>query len=80
MKPKDKIANLLKSDKTPTESNQEKAEVLNSFFASVFTEEEKDNIPNFPQRTSEKLLTLEISTKDMEDKLKKMKPHEIRRT
>ncbi|KAL8595284.1 hypothetical protein ACOMHN_020037 [Nucella lapillus] len=74
MKPKDKIANLLKSDKTLTESNQEKAEVLNSFFASVFTEEEKDNIPNFPQRTSEKLLTLEISTKDMEDKLKKLNP------
>ncbi|KAL8565635.1 hypothetical protein ACOMHN_063466 [Nucella lapillus] len=73
MKPKDKIANLLKSDKTLTESNQEKAEVLNSFFASVFTEE-KDNISNFPQRTSEKLLTLEISTKDMEDKLKTLNP------
>ena len=72
LKPKDKIANLTKPDNTLTESNHEKAEVLNSFFASVFTKENVSNIPTFNTRTPAKLLTVGITTKQMEDKLKNL--------
>ncbi|KAL8565637.1 hypothetical protein ACOMHN_063468 [Nucella lapillus] len=61
------------TDKTLKEREADK-KLLTELRTRRDKEEEKDNIPNFPQRTSEKLLTLEISTKDMEDKLKKLNP------
>ena len=47
LKPKENISNLLKEDGTLTESDIEKCEVLNKFFASVFSVEDKNNVPTF---------------------------------
>ena len=44
-KSKSSIGNLLKTDGTSTDTDSEKADELNSFFASVFTHENLSNIP-----------------------------------
>ena len=46
-KPREGVANLSKPDGNLTENDQEKAEVLNNFFTSVFTTEDQENIPTF---------------------------------
>ena len=46
-KPKEGVANLIKPDGTLTEDDQDKAEVLNNFFTSVFTQEDDTDIPTF---------------------------------
>ena len=45
------IGDLKKEDGTRTSSDQEKAETLNSFFQSVFTCEDKDQMPDPPSCT-----------------------------
>ena len=44
------VTNLQKTDSTLTKSDQEKAEVLNEYFSSVFTRENLDNIPDIPDK------------------------------
>ncbi|MES9879908.1 MAG: reverse transcriptase family protein [Sedimenticola sp.] len=44
------VSNLVKDDGSVTKTEQEKAEVLNSFFASVFTRENISNVPDLPDR------------------------------
>ena len=50
------IADLRKEDGTTTTTDQEKAEVLNQFFASVFTREDQSHIPDFTPGTTTNLL------------------------
>ena len=59
-----KIPNLLRKDKTLACTDKEKADALNSQFQSVFTQEDK-NIPEFAQRTIEKILTEIIITEEI---------------
>lgn len=44
---KENISNLTKADGSLTETDKEKASVLNSFFCSVFTKENLENVPVF---------------------------------
>ena len=71
-KPKEGVANLVKEDGSLTVSDSEKAEVLNNFFSSVFTEENKDNIPPFDCRSDKEVSNISISVDDMRKKLDKL--------
>jgi len=46
-KPKETVSNLIKDDGSLTQSDTEKADVLNSFFGSVFTSESDGDVPVF---------------------------------
>ena len=47
IKPKENVSSLLKEDGKLTTNDLEKSEVLNDFFGSVFTVEDKSDIPDF---------------------------------
>ena len=46
-KPRESVANLTKPDGSLTENDSEKAHVLNTFFCSVFSSEDDNDIPTF---------------------------------
>ena len=73
-KPKEKVSNLENENGNMTENDQEKTEVLNSFFSSVFTNENTENIPSFEKRTDELLTKIEITQDDMYRALRKLNP------
>ena len=47
MKTRSTVADLKRPDGTMTETDVDKAEILNSYFTSVFTQETLENIPTF---------------------------------
>ena len=53
--------NLRKDDGSLTVSDKDKAEVLNSFFSSVFTREDLSNMPAFEDKTDVKLSEIVVS-------------------
>ena len=64
------IYNLINEDGELTNNDQEKCEILNKFFNSVFTIEETSDIPNFEYENINALPSLEtctITLKEMED-------------
>ena len=64
------ISNLTKPDGSLTKSDKEKAEILDSFFSSVFTEEDTNNIPTLSLRNKDMFLSDLIITKEaVKDKL-----------
>ena len=66
---------LPNGEKKTTKNDQEKVEVLNSFFASVFTNEVPGPIPNFePRPFTDILSTINITTEDVKAKLSKLNP------
>ena len=71
-KPKEPVARLLDKDGKYTENDQEKATVLNDFFSSVFVSEDDLSPPSFKANFSKPLNNVQISTKDMHDKLKSL--------
>lgn len=60
-----------------TESNQEAAEVLQSFFKSVFTKENDDGIPTFPDQVDNehKLCDITITVDQVKTELTKLNPN-----
>ena len=52
-----------------TENDTQKAEVLNAFFHSVFTEEDKNDLPIFKKQTDAILSYVNITEKDMQKAL-----------
>ena len=73
IKGRENISNLLKDDGTLTENDQQKAEVLKTFFHSVFTDDSNQNdMPVFEPRT-QKLLSHIVSEDQMERALKSLK-------
>ena len=70
LKPKDNISNLLKEDGTLTTNDQEKSEVLNKFFASVFTFEDTEDVPVFTCDNDHNIFDIFIDNPDMGSALK----------
>ena len=69
------IADLQKSDGTKTKSDSEKAEVLNSFFQSVFTIEPEGDLPKPPDYTYvDELTDFEINEENVKKILKNLQP------
>lgn len=73
-KTRDKVCDLMKDDGTLTNSGKEKAEILNNFFVSVFTQENLSHIPTLPDRVFESELShFYISPDEVLKKLKALK-------
>ena len=69
------MTNLKRDDSSVTESNQEKAEVLNDFFASVFTRENQDQMPTMNDKEFDKPLNnITINAELVEKVLKGLNP------
>ena len=66
IKPKEDISNLKMQDGELTENDTQKAEVLNAFFHSVFTDEDKNDLPIFKKQTDAILSYVNITEKDMQ--------------
>ena len=64
---------LVKEDGSLTESDIEKANVLNSFFSSVFVDEGDSPIPSFDSVFDGNISNINISTEDMTNRLKSLK-------
>ena len=75
IKPKEGVSNLVKEDGKLTENNQEKTEVLNNFFQSVYTSEDKNNIPTFEKKTDKVISTISVTENDMYNALKNLNPN-----
>ena len=59
-----------------TKGEQQKANLLNEFFSSVFTREDMSNIPAFPKKDlEEEMSNLEITEEMVKKKLQKLKPN-----
>ena len=70
------ISNLKTSDGKATENDKEKADLLNSFFSSVFTKENTTNIPDLNHRNNEQFICDLIITREaVEEKLSRLDPH-----
>ena len=63
--PKEPVSQLTKEDGTLTESDLEKAKVLNNFFSSVFVNENNLTIPEFKSNFHTSVNTVIITTDDM---------------
>jgi hypothetical protein len=69
------IGDLLKEDNTMTATALEKADVLNKFFCSVFTKEERDNAPTLDMRPFDTpLCDTQFSVKEVSEKLASLNP------
>ena len=69
------ISNLEKPNGDLTSSDDEKAEVLNTFFSSVFTNEDLSNVPKVDNLSNDMFLTDIIITRDaVKTKLKNLNP------
>ena len=73
LKPKENVSSLLKDDGTLTEDDLEKAELLNSFFSSVFTDEDVNNVPVFKIDKDVIINDVNVSISDMEKALSSLK-------
>ena len=52
-----------------TTSNKGKADVLNEFFVSVFTEENTLNVPDFKERSNVELSHVEVTSEMLQKRL-----------
>ncbi len=68
------IGNLTGSDGIEIVDNGEKAEAFNSFFSSVFTREDTQNLPTVNKRTSEELGEVEIREEKVLELLRHLQP------
>jgi hypothetical protein len=76
LKTKTSIPDLDKPAGGETSGDQDKAEVMNNFFSSVFTNEDLVNRPNFEKRMIAKPMNpLHITPEMVKDKLTKLKPN-----
>ncbi|KAK3098476.1 hypothetical protein FSP39_019799 [Pinctada imbricata] len=72
---KEDIQCIIDEDGTIITSNKEKAESLNQFFTSVFTEELDTNIPLFDLRTDKRLENVEFLDSDILNYMNKLEDH-----
>lgn len=72
-KSKTSLGELKRPDGTTVEDDQDKAEVLNNFFASVFTNEDMSSIPTFPDKNFKSVLhDFEITSEMVLERLLKL--------
>ena len=71
--PKKTYLVFLKDGGSLTKDDSEKAEVLNNYFSSVFTQEDINNIPIFKSQCDNIIEDLNISSNDMVKALKSLK-------
>ena len=74
IKPRECISNLKKEDGSMTENDKEKADVLNSFFSSVFVKENDEPLPDLDVKVESELNDIVISDKDMFEVLNNLNP------
>ena len=73
-KPRETIPDLKMKGGGTTEGDQQKADELNTFFGSVFTEENDQNFPECTSSTDKKLSHVEVSVDEVCKVLKGLKP------
>ena len=71
-KPKEPVARLVDQNGNFTENDSDKASLLNDFFSSVFVSEDKSSCPDFTAQFTNSINNVEISIKNMHDKLKSL--------
>ena len=71
-KPKETISKLKKDDGSFTENDQEKANVLNNFFGSVFTKVETDDMPEVKSKCNTEIDSVTITEKQMMKELESL--------
>ena len=71
-KPKEHVQNI-KTISGMTKNDKEKADALNTFFVSVFTREDVDNLPDFQDRTNDILSKVLITESDLKYRLSSLK-------
>ena len=71
-KHKENIANSSLADGTMTVTDRDKSEASSSFFSSVFTVEDTENIPPFVPRTGSTLSNVEVTVSSTQDRLSKL--------
>ena len=70
------IAHLAREDGSLTTTDKQKADVLNIVFSSVFTTEDRKNMPDtFTSRTESELIDITFTPGDVAKKLSKMNPN-----
>jgi hypothetical protein len=75
MKTTTRVSDLEQEDGTLTTSDQEKANVLNGFFSSVFTDENKENIPEMEKKyVGPDQENIEVTKEEILKKIDKLKP------
>lgn len=76
LKTRQPLSDLMKPDGTLTTSDEEKAEILNNFFSSVFTKEDIESIPELnTNRTISKLSNFDITEAQLTKYLQKLNPN-----
>ena len=72
-KPRETIPDLKKKDGGTTEGDQEKADELNKFFGSVFTEERDESFPECEKVTDNMLSHISVTVEEVRLVLKSLK-------
>ena len=82
MKTRSTVADLERPDETMTETDVDKAEILNSYFTSVFTQESLENTSTFKRtlHNTEQLTDFMITDEKVEKILKTLKTKKTART
>ena len=73
-KTKEKIPDLDKDDGTKTTNDEEKVNLLSNYFASVYTTEDKTNIPEFQAQVGTKLANIQLTEEQVCKALKALNP------
>ena len=73
LKPKEKVSSLLKDDGSLSEGDQEKCEILNNFFGSVFTQEDTSDVPVFNSNNTVFISNVNVTVIEMEKALRSLK-------
>ena len=76
MKTRSEIAHLTREDGSLTATGKDKAEVLNTFFSSVFTREDTVNMPNTPGTKTDVILEdTDLTIDEVDKKLSRLNPN-----
>ena len=75
LKVRSQIEDLQREDGSFAQTSSDKAEELNRFFATIFTEEDLTQVPELEDRSDgASVSTVEFDTKDIETRLKRLNP------